>query len=453
LPAPATAAPVSPTPAGYSRYPKLDRFARALALIEREYVRPVDGEELIDGALAGMAQVLDPHSEYLSADDAAMLLQDIDGRFGGVGLVVVLGRDPTRPDGIVLEIRDVIAGSPAAKQGLAKGDVVLAIDGRPVGSFGDLEDAIRVVRGEPGTRVTLVVQRGEAAPSELSLVREAIDAPSVEAIALGEGLAHVRLRDFSSSAARDLEASLDGLRREGELRGIVLDLRDNGGGLLQQAVLVADLFLDRGDIVRTRGRQGVLIDRASALPGGAGKDLAVVVLVNKGTASASEIVAGALQDHRRAIVVGERTYGKGSVQTPFRLQGGGLLKLTTALYYTPRDRVIQASGIGPDVEVDARPHAVVDSRPELVAEREVPGHLEAGQDADNPSGHERVAAAANAEGEGARLAEDPQLQAAIVQLGALVRVGKATRAAVARQPAATRSRKRDASRGENTPTP
>jgi carboxyl-terminal processing protease len=156
--------------------------------------------------------------------------------------------------------------------------------------------------------------------------------------------------------------------------------------------------------------------------------------VNKGTASASEIVAGALQDHRRALVVGERTYGKGSVQTPFRLQGGGLLKLTTALYYTPHDRVIQASGIGPDVEIDGRPQAVIDSRPELVAEREVPGHLDAGASVTNPSGHERAAAAADATGEAARLAEDPQLQGAVVQLAALVRVGKATRAVTTQRP-------------------
>jgi carboxyl-terminal processing protease len=214
----------------------------------------------------------------------------------------------------------------------------------------------------------------------VSLVRAVIDPPAVEVRYLGEGLGYLRLRDFPEAATREVREGLDSLAElaGGTLEGVVLDLRDNGGGLLDEAIGIVDVFVADGAIVRTRGRRGVVLDEARARRVGTKTDLPLVVLVNKGSASASEIVAGALQDHRRALVVGERTYGKGSVQAPFELDDGSLLKLTTALYFTPHDRLIQASGITPDIHVgSAGPEGIPnrDSRPELAPERSAPRHL------------------------------------------------------------------------------
>ena len=444
--------PITAAPADFSRYEKLDRFARALAIIEQYYVRPVDGESLIDAALDGLVAELDPHTIYLAPREAKMLLEDTEGRFGGVGLVVRLriepldgpapddtGDDPARPGPspvpeldtdaarepmrLVMHIDDVIPGGPADAAGIEIGDRILAIEGKAIANFPNLGDAVAVMRGEPGTLVSFTVAHADEPARELSVTRAIVAPPAVEVRWLGEGLGSLRLRDFQASSAKEIRAGLDELRarakREGlELDGVVLDLRDNGGGLLDQAIEIVDIFVASGVIVRTRGRQAQLLDEAHAHPARTIGDLPVVVLMNKGSASASEIVAGALQDHRRALIIGERSYGKGSVQAPFEVGGGALLKLTTALYYTPNDRLIQASGIAPDVMVGPLRAEYVDSRPDLRPERDSPHHLEP-QDFGRPPVPEGALSPARAEA-----GEDAQLLAAIDHLQAWARVGR-----------------------------
>jgi carboxyl-terminal processing protease len=451
---------VGKPPSDYSRYRKLDRFARALAIIEQYYVRPVDGEALIDAALDGLVQNLDPHTVYLPPSDAKLLLEDTEGRFGGVGLVVTLRVEPlagapaaasesgnpsepppvqldtdssTPVEGrtdmrLVMHIDDVIPGGPAARAGLVVGDRILAVEGKPIGNFPDLAEAVAIMRGQPGSQVSFTYVHADLAPKTLTVTRAIVDPPAVEVRWLGEGLGVLRLRDFQASSARELRDGLDELRaqakREGvALEGVVLDLRDNGGGLLDQAVAVVDIFVAEGVIMRTRGRQAQLLDEAHAQPGGTERDLPLVVLINKASASASEIVAGALQDHRRALIVGERSYGKGSVQAPFELGGGALLKLTTALYYTPDDRLIQAAGIEPDVMVGPLLAEFSDSRPTLQPERADPNHLKP-QDFGRPGVEqdEGVPSPARAEA-----GEDAQLLAAVDHLQAWARVNPSKR--------------------------
>jgi len=388
--APASDPAPTPAPSTHSRYQKLDMFARALSIIEQHYVRPVDGDQLMYAAIRGLVSELDPHSSFLVPAEARLLREDIEGVFGGVGMVVVLGRDP---DGTrYLDVRDVIADSPADDADIVTGSRVTRVDGKSIAQFPDLQRAITTIRGEPGTTIRVTVEdRTTGISRTVALVREVIDPPAVEVRVLGEGIATLRLREFSEDAAREVRDAIATLRRQAAdkpkgpgVRGIVLDLRDNGGGLLDEAIEIVDLFVDDGIIVRTRGRRGTVIDEARARRPGTEADLPLVVLVNKASASASEIVAGALQDHGRALIIGERTYGKGSVQAPFELEDGSLLKLTTSLYYTPDDRLIQASGITPDVHVGvptglpatAQPVPLGDSRPEIMPEREVPRHLE-----------------------------------------------------------------------------
>ncbi len=383
LPSGAAPSEVAAAPVGYSRYQKLDVFARALAIVEQYYVRPVDDGALIHAALEGMVSRLDPHTSFLPPREAKLLREDIQGAFGGIGMVVILGREP---DGDrYLDVRDVIPGGPAEAAGVVVGQRVVRIAGQPIADFSDLEQAIVTIRGKPGTPISLTVEDPERGILRtLKLTRAIIDPPAVELRYLAEGFGVLRLRDFPEDATAEMADGLDSLRKQAGdlgLRGVVVDLRDNGGGLLDEAIGIVDLFVAEGFIVRTRGRRGQVLDEARAHRVGTQAEVPLVVLINKGSASASEIVAGALQDHRRAVIVGERSYGKGSVQAPFELDDGSLLKITTALYYTPADRLIQASGITPDIyvgESPAGPEAIpnLDSRPELPAERETPGHLE-----------------------------------------------------------------------------
>jgi len=372
---------VAPAPLVYSRYRKLDMFARALAIIEQYYVRPIDDQELIYAAIRGLVAELDPHTAFLPPPEAKLLREDIEGAFGGVGMTVILGRDD---DGTrYLDVRDVIADGPADRANITVGNRITAIEGQPIAQFVDLQKAISTIRGKPDTSVQITVEDAtRGIVRSVVLQRAIIHPPAVEVRSLGQGIGVLRLRDFPESATREVKAGIETLRDEAGklgLRGLVLDLRDNGGGLLDEAVRVVDLFVAEGPIVRTRGRRETLLDEARAHRPGTDSDTPLVVLVNKASASASEIVAGALQDHGRALIVGERTYGKGSVQAPFELEDGSLLKLTTALYYTPDDRLIQASGITPDVFVGVADAGVLprrDSRPDLEREREQPRHLE-----------------------------------------------------------------------------
>jgi carboxyl-terminal processing protease len=408
-----------PAPLDYSRYRKLDIFARALSTIEQHYVRPVDGERLVHAAIDGLVEELDPHSEYLRPKEARMLREDIEGSFGGVGMVVIQKFEAEPQPRLVLDVRAVIPGGPAARAGVRAGDVILAIEGKPVSHYVDLRRAIMVMRGDPGTKVSFTVERKGQTPRTVTVSREVIDSPAVTSTYLGDGIGHIRLRDFSETSAREVDRALDSLRSstvDRKLKGVVLDLRDNGGGLLDQAIAVVDLFVGDGAIVRTRGRMGALLDEVGATGRTPWRDVPVALLVNKASASASEVVAGALQDHERALVVGERTYGKGSVQAPFDLGDGSILKLTIALYYTPDDRLIQATGISPDVLVGKKPAPFEDSHPDLEPERAHPQHLRPESFGYTPTEEKDISEAVAAAG------DDFQLRVAVEHLETLGKI-------------------------------
>ncbi len=321
-------------------------FTRVFNIARADYVDPVTDRALIDNALSGMLSGLDPHSSYLTEREWNDMQTETTGQFGGIGLEV------TDKDGL-LEVVTPIDGTPAQQAGLKAGDLITAVDGKSVDGL-SLDAAIADMRGPPDTRLRLTVKRADTArPLEFSLTRQVIHVESVQSRLLGD-IGMIRVSEFTEQTNPGVRNALQSLRAaaHGNLRGIVLDLRNDPGGLLDQAVAVANDFLDSGEIVSTRGRHPDDDQSWSARPGGnfAGS-LPVVVVTNNGTASAAEIVAGALQDNRRALVLGTRTFGKGSVQTLIPLDGNGAVRLTTARYYTPSGRSIQGIGITPNVEV------------------------------------------------------------------------------------------------------
>jgi carboxyl-terminal processing protease len=371
-----------------SPYENLAIFARALSHIELSYVGDVDQKKLVYGAIRGMVRALDPHSDYLSPDEYRVLMSDTRGRFGGVGVEIDV-RDGW------LTVSSVFPNSPAARAQLRPGDRFVGIDGVRARDL-PIEEAVRRMRGEPGTEVRVSLRRDDDAPAiEATLRREVIAVNAVEGRLLEDGHLYVRLRVFQETVARELADVLDSASQQaskhGGLRGLLLDLRDNPGGLLDQAVLVADEFLEQGKIVSTRGRGGRELSVASARRLGTRPNFPIVVLVNGFTASAAEIVSGALQDQRRALIVGQRTFGKGSVQNIIDLPDQSALKLTVARYYTPSGRSIQAEGIEPDVRIDqAEPSAEGASG---LSEASLEGHLASEGQGDTPtSEHERTEA-------------------------------------------------------------
>ncbi|MDD5309770.1 MAG: S41 family peptidase [Deltaproteobacteria bacterium] len=362
------------TPRTASPYAKLAVFARVLSHIERSYVDKVDEDGLVYGAIKGMVRTLDPHSSFLTPDEYRALNDDTVGRFGGVGLEVGVHGD-------VLTVIAPMAGSPAQKAGILPGDQIVAIEGRSARSLG-IEDAVRLMRGEAGTKVTATFRRaGRAAPFDVTMTREVIKVESVKAELLAPGYPWIRVLAFQDGTTADLEDAVERLTAEGGgLEGLVLDLRGNPGGLLEEAVRTADLFLDRGVIVTTRGRGGEVLQTFEAKSRGTLDAVPVVALVDQSSASAAEIVAGALQDQGRALLVGARTFGKGSVQNLIDLEDGSGLKLTVALYFTPSGRSIQAEGVQPDVIVESRkapPAEQPDAGLGLYygGEADLPGHL------------------------------------------------------------------------------
>jgi carboxyl-terminal processing protease len=346
-------------------YRKLDVFSHVLSLIENNYVEPVDEAKLVYGAIDGMIHTLDPHSSFMDPRSYAALKEETEGEYGGIGLELA-----TRGDDVVVVAP--IDDTPASRAGFQPGDRLIEIDGRAVHGWREAE-AVRALVGAPGTKVTVRVHRPAwTEPRTFTLVRDVIRLVSVEAKLFDRKLAYVKIKTFQDRTDGYLRKSLDSLRAEagGQLAGLVLDLRHNPGGLLDQAVKVADRFLDGGVIVTTKGRSGKNVEVERAHPKAGEPHFPIIVLVDGGTASASEIVAGALQDSGRAVVIGTRTFGKGSVQTVIELEDGSGLKLTIARYYTPSGRSIQERGITPDVWVKAS--AADDDAPR---EQNLPGHF------------------------------------------------------------------------------
>jgi carboxyl-terminal processing protease len=323
-------------------------LAEVLQRVKREFVDPVSDRQLMKNAVRGMVAELDSHSQYLDAREYEEIRINTSGSYTGVGLE--LQADASRV-GVVTPI----AGAPAERAGILAGDAILTIDGTPV-DRSNLSKAILRMRGPAGSHVRLTVAReGHPKPLVFDVLRRAVDVHSVRAESLGEGYAYVRISHFSDTTAVDLRGSIARLTTEspGALRGLVLDLRDNPGGVLEAAVDVADSFLDAGIIVTASGRTHDATFRHDAAPGDLLSGAPIVVLVNGGSASASEIVAGALQDNGRATIAGTRTFGKGSVQTVMPLSGGRAIKLTTSRYFTPSGVSIQGRGIAPDVNLSA----------------------------------------------------------------------------------------------------
>ncbi|MGI9310765.1 MAG: S41 family peptidase, partial [bacterium] len=323
-------------------------FAEVFGKIKSEYVDPSDDDALLRDAIEGMLAGLDPHSVLLGAEAFKEMRITTDGEFGGLGLEVVV-------EGGFIKVVAPIDDTPAHRAGIRAGDVIMRLDGAPTRGMG-IREAVDLLRGEPGTEIVLSLAReGENELIEVTLVRAIIKTASVKSEMLEDGFGYIRITSFQLGTGASLRVAIESLRAsESGLNGLVLDLRNNPGGVLGGAIEVSDAFLDHGLIVSTRGRNADADHAFSASARDLTDDAPMVVLVNGGSASAAEIVAGALQDHRRAIILGTSTFGKGSVQSVIPTEDGGALKLTTARYYTPSDRSIQARGIVPDIVVAPR---------------------------------------------------------------------------------------------------
>ncbi|KZD04833.1 carboxyl-terminal processing protease [Thalassospira sp. MBR-102] len=333
-------------------YRLLNLFGDVFEQVKSKYVEEVDDKQLIEAAINGMLTSLDPHSSYLNMDNFEEMQVDTRGEFGGLGIEV------TMEEGFV-KVISPIYDTPAEKAGLQPGDFITHIDGKPIRGLG-LNEAVEMMRGKVNTDIILTIMRkGETAPFDVTLTRAVIKIQSVRSEAKDD-VGYIRITKFNEQTFSGLQRAITELRDQigPEIKGLVIDMRNNPGGLLDQAISVSDAFLDKGEIVSTRPRDTENTERYNARPGDLADGLPMIVLINDGSASASEIVAGALQDHRRAVIMGTRSFGKGSVQTILPMPGNVALRLTTARYYTPSGKSIQEVGIVPDIIV---PQARVES--------------------------------------------------------------------------------------------
>jgi carboxyl-terminal processing protease len=345
-------------------------FARVYQIIRQAYVEPVSNKALMTDAIKGMLANLDPHSAYLDKQGLEDLDEDTSGQYSGLGIEVL------EDDG-VLRIVTPIDDTPAARAGIKPGDVIVKVNGKPVDAD-NIDDLFQELRGKPGSKITLSILHAKSdKPVDLTLTRELITVSSVKVRELEPGYAYIRISQFQDDTAADLEKKLGELiAKNGPQKGAVLDLRNNPGGLLTAAVAVSDDFLDKGTIVSTRGRLRDANLSFSAHPGDLLNGASMVELVNNGTASAAEIVSGALKDNHRALIVGQRTFGKGVVQTVLPLDADHAVKITTARYYTPNGTSIQAEGIKPDIALGDLTASVADASPEPISsEADLPHHL------------------------------------------------------------------------------
>jgi len=377
-----------------SRYQDLALFTSVLTHVRSNYVEPVDEHDLLTGALNGMLRELDPHSAFLDGEAYKEMQVDTRGQFHGLGIEITKRQDEP------IEVVSPIDGTPADRAGIRARDRIVSIcPTEPPEDWNEecrgtknmsLLEAVQLMRGRKGTEITIyILRRDFEAPRPFNVVRDVVKLDSVEAELLEPGYGYLRVRAFQERTDEELRKGLKKIHRDAEaatqgdrasqqapaLKGLVVDLRDNPGGLLDQAVKIADAWLDEGVIVYTQGRQESQRQDYVAGADGTERDYPMVVLVNEGSASASEIVAGALQDHQRALVIGVETFGKGSVQTVYPLEGGAALRLTTALYYTPSGRSIQETGITPDIEVQREVSTLRLEAPRRVRERDLEGHF------------------------------------------------------------------------------
>ena len=343
-------------------------FAEAFNRISNAYVEEIDDKTLLENAIKGMLSQMDPHSSYLDKDSFEDLQESTSGNYGGLGIEIGM------EDGFI-KVISPMDDTPAAKAGIESGDLIIQLNDIPVKGM-SLSDAIEAMRGEPGSDIEItVIKNNKPTPTPLTLTREVIKVASVRQRYLEEGFGYLRIAQFQSGTGDEVEKAVIQLKDEGDLEGLIIDLRNNPGGVLQSAVTVSDAFIDDGLIVSTRGRMEDSEQRYNARTPDSIKGVPIVVLVNAGTASASEIVAGALQDHGRAIVMGTTTFGKGSVQTLLPLTNEKAIKLTTARYYTPNGKSIQAAGIIPDIWVSRSKVTPAQSNPWRIKEKNLPKHL------------------------------------------------------------------------------
>ena len=357
---------------GAETYKGLKLFSDVIELVEKNYVDPVDSKELIDKAIEGMVHSLDPHSALLTPDDFKELKVETQGEFTGIGVSITMRK------GFVTVISP-IEGTPAYKSGIMAGDRIVKVDDKPTT---DLRQAVKMIRGPKGTKVVVtIVRQGTKEPMDFDLIRDVIPVESVKSVLLKPGYGYIWVTNFRDNTTEDLVAALKIYESSKvPLKGLILDLRDDPGGLLNQAIKVSDLFLEKGKILSIKGRQQKDDQEFDATPNQVKRNYPMVALINGGTASASEIVAGALQDQKRALILGSTSFGKGSVQSVETLRDGYGLKLTIARYYTPSGRSIQAKGIEPDIIVKRRfmDKEEVDYMDEgFIKEKDLQNHLEA----------------------------------------------------------------------------
>ena len=364
----------------------VQRFSIAISQIKNYYVKPVNDKSLFEDAIRGMLEGLDPHSSYLSEEDFKELRESTSGEFGGLGIEVTMEKG-------LIKVVSPIDDTPAAKAGIKPGDYIVRIEDKPVKDL-TLREAVSMMRGKPGSELTITIfRKGETKPLHIKLARAIIHIQSVKSRLLDKVYGYVRISHFQSPTADDVIKAVENLKKDtkGELKGLIIDLRNNPGGLLDSAVKISDTFIDNDKkgkeeiIVYTKGRLEGSQMTAAATPGDILDNKPIIVLINEGSASGSEILAGALQDNKRAIIVGKKSFGKGSVQTILPLSKDTGVKLTTALYYTPSGRSIQAKGIDPDIIIEdiKFPKADADKLDlENLSEADLKGHLANGNEPD-----------------------------------------------------------------------
>ena len=367
--------------AGSETYRQLAIFGDIFERVRGQYVTPPDDKKLVESAINGMLTSLDPHSSYLNPDAAKDMRVQTKGEFGGLGIEVTMENE-------LVKVISPIEDTPAARAGVLSGDLIAEIDGVEVRGL-TLEDAVEKMRGAVNTPIDLtLIREGAKDPIKITIIRETIKVRAVR-FRVEKDIGYIKINSFTEKAYGDLQSAIESIKKDapaGGIKGYVLDLRLNPGGLLDQAVSISDAFLDRGEIVSTRGRDPEKTERYDSRAGDLIDGKPLIVLVNGGSASASEIVAGALQDHRRATILGTQSFGKGSVQSVIPLPENGALKLTTALYYTPAGTSIQGKGITPDIKVEQPLPDELKDRDITRGESDLKGHIKGNQESEEGSG-------------------------------------------------------------------